>query len=162
MEQIITAQRRYAKMGQKIYLCFPHLRLSSKLEPRYIFDIFFVLIGFVGMTGFERRSRSGAPLKNIYFLPRNHQSKNTNHHRFEQTEREAGGIFLLFAAGLHATQQQQKKQQNFSVLLSAHFVGMTGFEPATTRPPDVYSNRAELHPVVCIELLLTFGAFIEK
>ena len=23
---------------------------------------------------------------------------------------------------------------------------MTGFEPATTRPPDVYSNRAELHP----------------
>ena len=40
MEQIITAQRRYAKMGQKIYLCFPHLRLSSKLEPRYNFDIF--------------------------------------------------------------------------------------------------------------------------
>ena len=26
------------------------------------------------------------------------------------------------------------------------FVGMTGFEPATTRPPDAYSNRAELHP----------------
>ena len=25
-------------------------------------------------------------------------------------------------------------------------VGMTGFEPATTRPPDAYSNRAELHP----------------
>ena len=24
---------------------------------------------------------------------------------------------------------------------------MTGFEPATTRPPDAYSNRAELHPV---------------
>ena len=23
---------------------------------------------------------------------------------------------------------------------------MTGFEPATPRPPDVYSNRAELHP----------------
>ncbi len=27
-----------------------------------------------------------------------------------------------------------------------NFVGMTGFEPATPRPPDVYSNRAELHP----------------
>ena len=27
------------------------------------------------------------------------------------------------------------------------FVGMTGFEPATTRPPDAYSNRTELHPV---------------
>ena len=26
-------------------------------------------------------------------------------------------------------------------------VGVTGFEPATTRPPDAYSNRAELHPV---------------
>ncbi len=26
-------------------------------------------------------------------------------------------------------------------------VGETGFEPATTRPPDVYSNRAELLPV---------------
>lgn len=25
-------------------------------------------------------------------------------------------------------------------------VGMTRFERATTRPPDVYSNRAELHP----------------
>ena len=25
---------------------------------------------------------------------------------------------------------------------------MTGFEPATTRPPDAYSNRAELHPVL--------------
>ena len=24
---------------------------------------------------------------------------------------------------------------------------MTGFEPATTRPPDAYSNRTELHPV---------------
>ncbi len=27
-------------------------------------------------------------------------------------------------------------------------VGMTGFEPATTRPPDEYSNRAELHPAL--------------
>ena len=25
---------------------------------------------------------------------------------------------------------------------------MTGFEPATTRPPDAYSNRAELHPAL--------------
>ena len=28
------------------------------------------------------------------------------------------------------------------------YVGMTGFEPAATRPPDAYSNRAELHPAV--------------
>ena len=25
-------------------------------------------------------------------------------------------------------------------------VGVTGFEPATTRPPDVYSTRTELRP----------------
>ena len=37
-------------------------------------------------------------------------------------------------------------------------VGMTGFEPATTRPPDVYSNRAELHPESC----LIAGAKVSK
>ena len=30
--------------------------------------------------------------------------------------------------------------------LILNIVGMTRFELATTRPPDVYSNRAELHP----------------
>ena len=30
--------------------------------------------------------------------------------------------------------------------LNSDVVGMTGFEPATTRPPDEYSNRTELHP----------------
>ena len=33
-------------------------------------------------------------------------------------------------------------------LPALYSVGVTGFEPATTRPPDAYSNRAELHPVV--------------
>jgi hypothetical protein len=61
------------------------------------------------MTGFERRSRSGAPLKNIYFLPRNHQSKNTNHHRFEQTAREAGGIFFVVCGGLARNSTATKK-----------------------------------------------------
>ena len=28
----------------------------------------------------------------------------------------------------------------------SRLVGVTGFEPATTRPPDVYSNRTELRP----------------
>ena len=49
-------------------------------------------------------------------------------------------------------------------------VGMTGFEPATTRPPDVYSNRAELHPVcfrsakvvTISELPKLFGFFSKK
>ena len=35
-----------------------------------------------------------------------------------------------------------------SLLLALYSVGMTGFEPATTRPPDEYSNRAELHPAL--------------
>ena len=36
--------------------------------------------------------------------------------------------------------------------MPASLVGMTGFEPATSRPPDVHSNRAELHPEkrVCV------------
>ena len=28
----------------------------------------------------------------------------------------------------------------------AKFVGVRGFEPPASRPPDVHSNRAELHP----------------
>ncbi len=36
---------------------------------------------------------------------------------------------------------------------AAHYnsVGVTGFEPATTRPPDAYSNRAELHPELRVQ-----------
>ena len=42
------------------------------------------------------------------------------------------------------------------VTLSTHMVGMTRFELATTRPPDVYSNRAELHPeAICGAKIIT-------
>ena len=41
----------------------------------------------------------------------------------------------------------KKKKKPSSVCLQVfNVVGMTGFEPATPRPPDVYSNRTELHP----------------
>ena len=50
--------------------------------------------------------------------------------------------FLLFLVRLNTN----KKGNQIGYL----FVGMTGFEPATTRPPDVYSNRAELHPESCL------------
>ena len=42
------------------------------------------------------------------------------------------------------------------------YVGMTGFEPATTRPPDAYSNRAELHPeVIFVETkIITFSQLL--
>ena len=35
-------------------------------------------------------------------------------------------------------------------------VGVTGFEPATTRPPDAYSNRAELHPELLAQIYCFF------
>ena len=43
--------------------------------------------------------------------------------------------------------QKQRRSQVFTPNSFHLSVGVTGFEPATTRPPDVYSNRAELHPV---------------
>ena len=43
--------------------------------------------------------------------------------------------------------RQQKKSPSFDDDFLFSSVGVTGFEPATTRPPDAYSNRAELHPV---------------
>ena len=49
-----------------------------------------------------------------------------------------------------SSREKYKKQTltfGFNLKISVlSSVGMTGFEPATTRPPDVYSNRAELHP----------------
>lgn len=43
--------------------------------------------------------------------------------------------------------RDEKKKPRYSTEYQGfRLVGMTGFEPATTRPPDVYSNRAELHP----------------
>ena len=38
-------------------------------------------------------------------------------------------------------------------------VGMTGFEPATTRPPDAYSNRTELHPELRVQKYKFFGTW---
>ena len=45
-------------------------------------------------------------------------------------------------AGRHKT----KKARQPSDCQAFSSVGVTGFEPATTRPPDVYSNRTELRP----------------
>lgn len=43
---------------------------------------------------------------------------------------------------------KKEKSKKISPFLLVLQVGMTGFEPATTRPPDVYSNRTELHPAL--------------
>ena len=42
--------------------------------------------------------------------------------------------------------KEMKKELSRNLTPSFLPVGVTGFEPATTRPPDAYSNRAELHP----------------
>ena len=75
-----------------------------------------------------------------------------------QREGEFLGYFVVFITGdvqtvtlHHASRCQAKMEIKKRVkrMLDSYFcsVGVTGFEPATTRPPDVYSNRAELHPV---------------
>ena len=48
-----------------------------------------------------------------------------------------------------------KKPRHFGSIKA--FVGVTRFELATTRPPDAYSNRAELHPERCIEFRVTLS-----
>ena len=58
--------------------------------------------------------------------------------------------YILFSINKQDKHAQDKHQQQKSLTIKKlsdfYLVGMTGFEPATTRPPDVYSNRAELHP----------------
>ena len=39
-----------------------------------------------------------------------------------------------------------KSIDNHQIINAFNSVGVTGFEPATSRPPDVYSNRTELYP----------------
>ena len=41
---------------------------------------------------------------------------------------------------------KQKKLPHFNEAAFAFLVGTTGFEPATSRPPDVYANRTALRP----------------
>ena len=52
--------------------------------------------------------------------------------------------------------QKERRSQAFTPNSFLLRVGVTGFEPATTRPPDAYSNRAELHPESCFGCKSTF------
>ena len=42
------------------------------------------------------------------------------------------------------------------------FIGVTGFEPATSRPPAVRSNQAEPYPVVAILYHKTYNKAMKK
>ena len=60
-------------------------------------------------------------------------------------------VILIHFFANYLLQEVDKKTKNLDNRFDYQgftLVGMTGFEPATTRPPDVYSNRAELHPEV--------------
>ena len=52
---------------------------------------------------------------------------------------------FLSKAGL-LTGAEQKMATQRSWVAICRVVGMRGFEPPASRPPDVHSNRAELHP----------------
>ena len=44
-------------------------------------------------------------------------------------------------------------------------VGVTGIEPATSRPPDAHSNRTELHPELRVQkynFFFTLQTFCKK
>ena len=56
-------------------------------------------------------------------------------------------ILAIFQEFLSNSYKNKKPRQSFDYQ-GFNQVGMTGFEPATTRPPDAYSNRAELHPAL--------------
>ncbi len=44
-------------------------------------------------------------------------------------------------------QTAENQTINYSIIsIDIYLVGMTGFEPATTRPPAVYANRTAPHP----------------
>jgi hypothetical protein len=49
---------------------------------------------------------------------------------------------------------KQKKSHDLSQLLDNQ-VGVTGFEPATTRPPDVYATGLRHTPMEAIFILFT-------
>jgi hypothetical protein len=53
--------------------------------------------------------------------------------------------FIFYPKSLSKLKFLLKYKSNAYTLLS-HSVGMTGFEPATTRPPAVYANRTAPHP----------------
>ena len=85
-----------------------------------------------------------------------HLSSRRNPPKIRMWEMQQQSQHLDTRHGLSAMWRQHDPQQGRRFLLkekAVHstwtaFVGATGFEPATPRPPDVYSNRAELCPEI--------------
>ena len=56
------------------------------------------------------------------------------------------GLHVCSGGGMTGIYEKKQQRLESHYCMSYNSVGVTGFEPATTRPPDAYSNRAELHP----------------
>lgn len=52
--------------------------------------------------------------------------------------------------GKNSLRLAKAKKKETDNSLAPLLVGMTRFEPATSRPPDVHSNLAELHPDIAV------------
>ena len=58
-------------------------------------------------------------------------------------------IYLNFQAGQNLMELLKNKEMPLGIQEASSLikiVGVRGFEPPTTRPPDVYANRTALHP----------------
>jgi hypothetical protein len=63
-----------------------------------------------------------------------------------ETKEDAAPVASIFSS--LSMDKYLKLFFHYKYLVRKNVVGMTGFEPATSRPPDVHSNRAELHPEI--------------
>ena len=65
----------------------------------------------------------------------------------------SGSVGMPFFISLYVVSflllKKKKSIDNHQIINAFYGVGATGFEPATSRPPDVYSNRTELRPELC-------------
>ena len=61
-------------------------------------------------------------------------------------------ILIKFFINKFFLEMKIKKASIINLIINAYqFVGVRRFELPTTRPPDAYSNRAELHPELRVQ-----------
>ena len=94
-----------------------------------------------GFGSFKPRFQSSRPARNL----KNRTAVSQDHHSFQMRSPPVGAD----------EQIKNKKRLTFtskSFFIYSAIVGVRRFELPTTRPPDAYSNRAELHPVFVLRL----------
>ena len=65
----------------------------------------------------------------------------------------------------HRNGHKEKALTIFRLSMLHNSVGVTGIEPATSRPPDAHSNRTELHPELRVQkynFFFTLQTFCKK